>query len=87
MIIATWCQREDTPETPFSDKERADLDFLYEEWAHPHFISYQEYGRLMEVSTCRCCSNVPDNNASALPSRRLTRPCCGSCSFSTIRRY
>jgi MPBQ/MSBQ methyltransferase len=62
MIIATWCQREDTPETPFSDKERADLDFLYEEWAHPHFISYQEYGRLMEVRTRLCCSDVPNGS-------------------------
>ena len=51
MIIATWCQREETPAAPFSDRERAELDFLYEEWAHPHFISYQEYGRLMEVRT------------------------------------
>lgn len=57
MIIATWCQREETPETPFTDKERAELDFLYTEWAHPYFISIQEYGRLMQVrwGPVDCC--------------------------------
>lgn len=30
-----------------SDKER--LRFLYEEWAHPYFVSKEEYGRIMEV--------------------------------------
>lgn len=33
-----------------SDRER--LRFLYEEWAHPYFVSKEEYGRIMEVR-CR----------------------------------
>lgn len=49
IIIATWCQREETPEAPFTDKEKAELDFLYTEWAHPYFISIQEYERLMQA--------------------------------------
>lgn len=49
LVIACWCQREETPEKPFTDKDRADLQFLYDEWAHPFFISYEEFGRLMEV--------------------------------------
>ena len=48
-MIATWCQREETPDTPFTDKDRADLQFLYDEWTHPHFISKEEYGRILEV--------------------------------------
>ena len=47
-MIATWCQREEGA-TPFTDKDRADLQFLYDEWTHPHFISKEEYGRLLEV--------------------------------------
>lgn len=53
MVIATWCQREETPEAPLTPKEKADLQFLYDEWAHPYFVSVQEYGRLLEVT------NVP----------------------------
>jgi hypothetical protein len=48
-VIACWCQREETPSTPFTEKEKNDLQFLYDEWAHPYFISYQEFARLMQV--------------------------------------
>lgn len=34
----------------FTDTEKERLDFLYREWAHPYFISYEEYGRLAEKS-------------------------------------
>ena len=54
LAIATWCQRETTPSTPFTDKDRADLQFLYDEWAHPFFVSKEEYGRLAQVS-CSVC--------------------------------
>ncbi len=50
LVIACWCQREETPQAPFSEKDKADLKFLYEEWAHPFFISIQEFERLMNVS-------------------------------------
>lgn len=50
LVIATWCQREETPTTPLTQKDRADLQFLYDEWTHPHFISKEAYSRLMEVS-------------------------------------
>lgn len=46
IAIATWCQRETPPEYTKDEMER--LEFLYKEWAHPYFISYQEYGRLLE---------------------------------------
>ena len=36
-------------ETPFTKEEAAELDFLYSEWAHPFFVSIQEYARLMEA--------------------------------------
>jgi len=48
LVIATWCQREETPETPFSDDEKEQLKFLYEEWAHPYFVSVEEYERLLQ---------------------------------------
>ncbi|KXZ49093.1 hypothetical protein GPECTOR_23g25 [Gonium pectorale] len=47
LVIACWCQREETPETPFSAQDKEDLQFLYDEWAHPYFISIEEFGRLM----------------------------------------
>jgi MPBQ/MSBQ methyltransferase len=31
FVMATWCQRDDR-EVPFSDKDKRDLRFLYEEW-------------------------------------------------------
>ncbi|CAL5227341.1 g10286 [Coccomyxa viridis] len=48
IVIATWCQREETPDRPFTPKDKAALQFLYDEWAHPYFVSVQEYGRLLE---------------------------------------
>ena len=30
-------------------QERKELQFLYDEWAHPYFISIQEFVRLMKV--------------------------------------
>ena len=50
IVIATWCQREETPDRPLTAKDKAALQFLYDEWAHPYFVSVQEYGRLLEVS-------------------------------------
>lgn len=51
MVIACWCQREAgvNGAPPLSEQEQKDLQFLYDEWAHPYFISYQEFCRLMEV--------------------------------------
>eukprot|EP00953_Heterococcus_sp_UTEX-ZZ885_P013152 7517-Heterococcus_DN1.PRE.2 len=40
IVIATWCQRDDS-EQPFTPAEEKKLDFLYSEWTHPHFISIQ----------------------------------------------
>uniref|UniRef100_A0A383V9Y5 Methyltransferase domain-containing protein n=1 Tax=Tetradesmus obliquus TaxID=3088 RepID=A0A383V9Y5_TETOB len=50
MVIACWCQREAgvNGAPPLSPKEQEDLNFLYEEWAHPFFISIQEFCRLMQ---------------------------------------
>ena len=48
-MIACWCQREETPERPLTMEDKERLQFLYDEWAHPFFISIEEFGRLMEV--------------------------------------
>lgn len=66
LVIACWCQREETPETPLSKDEKDRLQFLYDEWAHPYFISNLHFGRLMEVGSHA-------NNAS--PSLTLTSCC------------
>jgi len=48
LVIACWCQREETEQRKFTDEERQQLQFLYDEWAHPFFISIQEFERLMK---------------------------------------
>ncbi|GLC52876.1 hypothetical protein PLESTB_000683600 [Pleodorina starrii] len=48
LVIACWCQREETPAAPFSQQDKDDLQFLYDEWAHPYFISIQEFDRIMK---------------------------------------
>lgn len=50
LAVATWCQREETPETPLTEEDKDNLQFLYDEWAHPYFISYEEYARIMEAT-------------------------------------
>uniref|UniRef100_A0A7S0QV71 Methyltransferase domain-containing protein n=1 Tax=Pyramimonas obovata TaxID=1411642 RepID=A0A7S0QV71_9CHLO len=50
LAIATWCQREETPETPLTEEDNENLQFLYDEWAHPYFISFEEYARIMEAT-------------------------------------
>jgi MPBQ/MSBQ methyltransferase len=51
LVVATWCQREagvgGAP--PLTESEKARLQFLYDEWAHPYFVSVEEYGRMMQV--------------------------------------
>ena len=59
LVIATWCQREETPERPFSEADTAALQFLYDEWAHPYFVSVQHYGRLLEVWGTSHCTLLP----------------------------
>ncbi len=46
IVIATWCQRDDSS-IPFTTDEKKTLQFLYDEWTHPYFISIEEYERLM----------------------------------------
>ncbi|KAK9790958.1 hypothetical protein WJX73_001928 [Symbiochloris irregularis] len=50
IAIATWCQRDLQPGQQFTEKEKGQLQFLYDEWAHPFFISKEEYGRILEAS-------------------------------------
>ena len=49
LVIATWCQRDLKPGTTFSTAEQEQLDFLYKEWAHPFFVSKEEYARILQV--------------------------------------
>ena len=69
MAIACWCQREEG-DVPFTDKDREDLRFLYEEWAHPFFISKEEFGRLMQGAGAYRDVRVEDWTPQTLPSWR-----------------
>ena len=69
-MIACWCQREETPDTPLSPVEKDQLQFLYDEWAHPYFISNLEFGRLMEASLPQ------DMRRTARPVLCFMRLCC-----------
>jgi len=68
LVIACWCQREETPSTPFTEKERKELQFLYDEWAHPYFISYQEFVRLMNGTGKMEKLSAEDWTSQTLPS-------------------
>ena len=46
IVIATWCQRDDSI-VPFTKDEKKTLQFLYDEWTHPYFISIEEYEKIM----------------------------------------
>lgn len=82
LVIATWCQREETPDEPFTARERGALQFLYDEWAHPFFVSVQEYGRLLEVPAPRTQSGrcvlmrAPYSVCSSACTARLSKCCC-----------
>ena len=43
---ATWCQRSTPP--AFTDEDLVNLDYLYKEWAHPYFISIEDYASLVK---------------------------------------
>eukprot|EP00934_Nitzschia_sp_Nitz4_P007553 Nitzschia sp. Nitz4//scaffold22_size323478//178513//179723//NITZ4_000546-RA/size323478-augustus-gene-0.202-mRNA-1//1//CDS//3329543052//7543//frame0 len=47
LIIATWCQRDDS-RVPFDTRDRRDLDYLYSEWSHPYFVSKERYSDLLK---------------------------------------
>lgn len=47
FVMACWSQRSDSDE-PFDKRDKRDLQYLYEEWTHPYFISVEEWAGLME---------------------------------------
>lgn len=49
FVMATWCQRDDR-DVPFDDKDEKDLQFLYEEWTHPYFISIEKYKEIIDAT-------------------------------------
>lgn len=75
LVIACWCQREETPSTPLSKDEKDRLQFLYDEWAHPYFISNLHFGRLMEVCSVVMCYQMPQSAVVHI-NTVLYRPAC-----------
>lgn len=47
FVMAVWCQRDDR-DVPFDKRDKRDLQYLYEEWTHPYFISKEAYSELIE---------------------------------------
>lgn len=47
FVMACWSQRDDSVE-PFSKKDERDLQYLYEEWTHPYFISVNDFKKLID---------------------------------------
>ncbi|GBF99015.1 S-adenosyl-L-methionine-dependent methyltransferase [Raphidocelis subcapitata] len=70
MVIACWCQREETPEQPLTPEDLSRLRFLYEEWAHPFFISIEEFVRIMEGTGKMETVGAEDWTPQTLPSWR-----------------
>jgi len=58
------------PPRPFTDKDRADLQFLYDEWAHPFFISKEQFVRHMDGTGALSASACEDWKVQTLPSWR-----------------
>ncbi|KAL7561363.1 hypothetical protein ACA910_001467 [Epithemia clementina (nom. ined.)] len=48
FVMACWCERDETPGQPFTKRDRRDLQYLYEEWSHPYFISISKFQELIE---------------------------------------
>eukprot|EP00238_Polyblepharides_amylifera_P001131 CAMPEP_0196573142 /NCGR_PEP_ID=MMETSP1081-20130531/3090_1 /TAXON_ID=36882 /ORGANISM="Pyramimonas amylifera, Strain CCMP720" /LENGTH=436 /DNA_ID=CAMNT_0041890755 /DNA_START=124 /DNA_END=1434 /DNA_ORIENTATION=+ len=48
LAVATWCQRDQETTGPLTQEDKDNLQYLYDEWAHPYFISYEEYARMMD---------------------------------------
>jgi MPBQ/MSBQ methyltransferase len=47
FVMACWSQRDD-PIVPYTKRDLRDLNYLYEEWTHPFFISVPAWAKLME---------------------------------------
>jgi len=69
FVMATWCQRDDR-EVPFSEKDERDLNFLYEEWTHPYFISIEKYAELIEATGLMNTPTTADWNEQTIASWR-----------------
>lgn len=68
MVVATWCQRD--PEPPFTEDEKRDLQYVYDEWSHPYFISIKDYGQLMQGTGVLESVETGDWTERTLPSWR-----------------
>lgn len=47
FVMACWSQRDDT-DRPFDERDKRDLQYLYEEWTHPYFISVKDFAKLID---------------------------------------
>src|SRR3546814_565201 len=69
LVVATWCQR-DSRSLPFTAAERAELQYLYDEWTHPFFISIEDYADIMRETKQLARIDTADWTQQTLPSWR-----------------
>jgi len=68
LVVATWCQRD--PDPPFTEEEKESLQYVYDEWSHPYFISISDYAKLMEGTGVLKSVETDDWTEQTLPSWR-----------------
>jgi len=68
MVIATWCQRD--PDPPFTPEEKEQLQYVYDEWSHPYFISIADYANFMKGTGVLKSVETDDWTERTLPSWR-----------------
>jgi MPBQ/MSBQ methyltransferase len=47
FVMACWSQREEGDQ-PFTKRDKRDLQYLYEEWSHPYFVSINYFKKLID---------------------------------------
>ncbi len=71
LIVATWCQRDEAG-APLTVKEQSKLEYLYNHWSHPPFVSINEYYQIMNNTNELNNIALGDWTNETLPSWRHT---------------
>uniref|UniRef100_A0A0G4HZN5 Methyltransferase type 11 domain-containing protein n=1 Tax=Chromera velia CCMP2878 TaxID=1169474 RepID=A0A0G4HZN5_9ALVE len=67
VVVAVWSQRDDST-VPFSTNEKKRLNYLYEQWSHPPFISINKFKDLMMDTGAYSTVETADWAKETLPS-------------------
>jgi len=67
IVIAVWSQRDDS-EIPFTDREKKQLQYLYDHWSHPPFLSIKKMMELLKENGFEVDLRAEDWTKETLPS-------------------